>query len=223
MTRLERSVETMKTEYPDFKLEAGELGKLAVWRGGLQPVKQLTSLSALLEDLEAERPVRVVRGEVIHHPNCRLPHSVHPLAKRLIYWRTQFELRVQYDGGRGDPRCWVVSPPIPLDKQRHVWPDGSICPFMSADAWDPDRDDVVDFLGHAAIWLLKWNAFSQTGVWLGREHQGTPDYHLNVLKPEDSCWCRSGRRYGSCHRASDQRMARGVASTTAFLVGATRK
>lgn len=210
VTRLDRSVEAMKTEYPDFGLayEVGEFGNIAVWRGVVQPTKQLVSLSSTLEDIEAERPVRVVNGEILHHAECDVDHSVHPLAKRLIYWKTKFELRVQYDGGRSDPRCWVITPPIPPDQRRHIWPDGTICPFMSGDAWDADRDDVVDFMGHAAIWLLKWTAFSQTGVWLGREHQGTPDYHLRVLKPDDNCWCRSGRRYGGCHRPSDQQLVR---------------
>ena len=185
--RLERSVEAMKTDYPGFNVayEAGEFGDVTFWRGVVQPVRQLTSLSSVLGDVEAERPVRVVEGEIVHHPNCEVVHSVHPLSKRLIYWRTRFELRVRYDGGLADPRCWIVTPPIPLDQQRHVWPDGSICAFMSSEGWDPDQDDVVDFMGHVAIWLLKWNIYSQTGIWLGREHQGTPDYHLKVLAAGD--------------------------------------
>lgn len=213
VTKFERSIEAMKTGYPDFTLthEVGELGDIAVWRGVVQPVRQLGHLSSILEDVEAERPVHIISGEILHHPQCDIVHSVHPLTKRLIYWKTRFELRVQYDGGRGDPRCWVITPPIPLDKRRHIWPDGSICPFMSGDAWDADQNDVVDFLGHVAIWLLKWTAFSQTGVWLAREHQGTPDYHLKVLRPDDNCWCRSGRRYGTCHRPSDQQLIRNAA------------
>lgn len=213
VARLERSIEAMKTEYPDFSLtyEVGELGNIAIWRGLVQPVRQLEALSSILEDVEAERPVRVVKGEILHHPRCEVAHSIHPLTKRLVYWKTQFELRVQYDGGRGDPRCWVITPPIPASQRRHIWPDGSICPFMSGDAWDPDQNDVADFFGHVAIWLLKWIAFSQTGVWLAREHQGTPDYHLHVLKPGDNCWCRSGRRYGACHRHSDLELVRNAA------------
>lgn len=210
VTRLQRSVNAMKTEYPGFNVayEAGESGDVAVWRGVVQPVRQLTSLSSVLEDLEAERPVRVVQGEIVHQPNCEVVHSGHPLSQRLIYWRTQFELRVLHDGGLADPRCWVITPPIPPDQRKHVWPDGSICAFMSSEGWDPDQNDVVDFMGHAAIWLLKWNIYSQTGVWLGREHQGTPDYHLKVLTGDDNCWCRSGRRYASCHRASDRVLVR---------------
>ena len=205
VARLERSIEAMKTEYPDFRLtnEVGELGKIAVWRGLVQPVKQLEPLSCILDDIEAERPVRIVYGEILHHPACEVAHSTHPLTKRLLYWKIQFELQVQYDGGPGDPRCWVITPPIPPNQRRHIWPDGSVCPFMSGDAWDADQNDVVDFMGHVSIWLLKWTAFSQTGIWLGREHQGTPDYHLNVLQPDDPCWCRSGRLYGKCHRRSD--------------------
>lgn len=215
VTRLQHSIDAMKTEYPGFNVayEAGELGDVAVWRGVVQPVKELTSLSAVLEDLEAERPVRVVQGEVMHHPDCNVAHSVHALSGRLIYWRTRFELRVRYDGGLGDPRCWVITPPIPHNQRRHVWPDGSICAFMSSEAWDVGQNDVVDFMGHAAIWLLKWNLYSQTGVWLGREHQGTPDYHLKMLAADDNCWCRSGRRYARCHRESDQRIVRDSPAT----------
>jgi hypothetical protein len=94
VTRLQRSIHAMKTEYPGFNVayEAGELGDVAVWRGVVQPGKELTSLSAVLQDLEAERPVRVVQGEVMHHPDCKVAHSVHALSGRLIYWRTRFEL-----------------------------------------------------------------------------------------------------------------------------------
>jgi hypothetical protein len=218
VARLQRSIDAMKTDYPGFNLvhEAGAFGDVAVWRGLVRPVRQLTSISALLADIEAERPVRVVEGEIVHHPNCEVTHAAHQLSKRLIYWRTPFELLVKYDGGVADPRCWVVTPPIPFDKRKHVWPDGSICAFLSSEGWDPDHDDVVDFMGHAAIWVFKWNIYNQTDVWLGREHQGTPDYHLRTLAADDSCWCRSGRRYAYCHRALDQhatRNSRGIQPT----------
>ena len=210
VTRLERNIEAMRTEYPDFSItrEIGDLGEVAIWRGVVQPVRRLEGLSDILEDVEAERPVRVVGGEILHHPHCEVSHSVHPLARRLIYWKIQFELQIQYDGGLGDPRCWVITPPIPADQRRHIWPDGSICPFMSGDAWNADENDVVDFMGHSAVWLLKWIGFSQAGVWLGHEHQGTPDYHLRVLAANQNCWCRSGRRYAACHRSSDQQLTR---------------
>lgn len=77
--------------------------------------------------------VRVVSGEVRHHPGCPVSHCSRDWMNRLVFWRIRFELEVHYDGGRGDPRCWVRSPPVAtLHKRMHVWNADSICPFLSA-------------------------------------------------------------------------------------------
>lgn len=195
----------MAIYYPSFELqaEAGVEGGSVEWAGTVQPIRDLSALSALLEDVEAERDVHVIEGTLHHHPDCDVPHRQHRLTRRLISWCNRFEVRVRYDGGDGDPRCWLVAPAISQKERRHIWPDGSMCAFMSSEAWNAEENDVVDFMTHVPIWLLKWNLFRQTGLWLGREHQGTPDYHLRMLRPSDNCWCRSGRRYAACHRGAD--------------------
>lgn len=119
--------------------------------------------------------------------------------------RTPFEVTITYSGARDHPRCWVVSPSIPPEKRRHMWGDCSICPFLASDdTWVWDRDTVADYVAHISVWLVTWLVFDRTGEWIVGEHSGTPQYHLAVVKPNDQCWCRSGRRYRKCHMREDQ-------------------
>lgn len=197
----------MALAYPNLSLAiqptAG--GEMAVWRGVVEPIRSLAGLDAILDDVAHERLVRVVSGEIRHHPECQAVHCHHGWMEPLVYWRIRFELEARYDGGAGDPRCWVRWPPVvKLDKARHVWRDGSICPFLSSDGWDPERDDVVDFMGHVAIWLLKWTLWDQTGVWIGKERGSNAAYHLSAIRLDDPCWCRSGLPYRACHLRSDR-------------------
>lgn len=184
-------------------------GEVGVWTGVVQPVRSLQGLDDILDDLAHDRVVRVVGGEVRHHPDCRASHCRHDWMRRLVYWRIAFELEVRYSGNSADPRCWVRAPPVAtLHKRKHVWNDGSICPFLSSEGWDADHDDVVDFMGHVAIWLVKWMLWDQTGVWIGGEHGTGPQFHLSTLRAADPCWCRSGRPYRFCHRQGDRLAAR---------------
>jgi hypothetical protein len=208
--RLRRSAEAMAAEYPGFvfrreHLSSGSL--IGVWEGEVQPVKALAELDEILDDLHHERLVRVVGGEIVHHPECAARHCRHRWLDRLVYWRIRFHVKVAYDGTKADPRCWVLSPPVNVfGRQKHVWRDGSICPFLSSTDWDADRDDVAEFMGHAIVWLLKWTLWDQTGVWIGREHQADPEYHLNTVRPHDPCWCRSAVPYTLCHLDRDRQV-----------------
>lgn len=120
-----------------------------------------------------------------------------------------FEVRFYYSGGHDDPRCWITG--IDLTNGRHIWSDGSICPFLSSSAsWDWMTDTVADFASHVSVWLVSWMVFHRTGIWVVGEHDNTAAYHLGVLKPNDRCWCRSGKKYRKCHMQQDRvRAARG--------------
>jgi hypothetical protein len=49
--------------------------------------------------------------------------------------------------------------------------------------------------------------FQQTGNWIVGEHGNTGGYHLGTIKPNDRCWCRSGKKYRKCHLQQDQFLA----------------
>jgi hypothetical protein len=209
--RLENSARAMAVEYPGLSLVvgAGTGGEVGVWRGVIQPVRTLAGLDQVLDDVVNERPIRVVGGEVRHRQQCDAVHRRHAWMDRPLFWRTRFELEVRYDGGRGDPRCWIRWPPVvTLQKPTpHVWSDGSVCPFMSSEGWDCDSNDVADFMGQVVVWLVKWMLWDQTGIWIGGQHRADPGYHLSVVQPGAPCWCRSGIPYRDCHLAPDRRTA----------------
>ena len=224
--RLARSVSAMSLAYPQlaFGTEAATGIEAGVWRGIVQPVQSLVRLGEILDDIAHERVVRVVAGEVRHLPECRAEHCHHHWMDRLVFWRTRFQIDVRWDGSNADPRCWVISPPVwTLDKKKHVWGDGSICPFMSSEAWDANRDDVVNFMAHAAVWLVKWMLWDQTDVWIGAEHAFSPEHHLASVQPTNRCWCRSGRQYASCHLVSDRAAAAGRRAQIAEILDQSRQ
>lgn len=207
---LARSVEAMAFAYPQlvFRRETTAVGEMGVWRGVVHPMQSLNGINDALDDLAHGRVVRVVAGEVRHHRECSQRHCHHDWMERLVHWRIPFEVEVWYDGGCADPKCWVIWPPVStLHKRKHTWGDGSICPFLSSDGWDCHHDDVVDFMGHVAVWLVKWTLWDQTGVWIGPEHLFSPEHHLGSVHPTDQCWCRSGLPYRCCHLQRDRAAA----------------
>lgn len=79
--------------------------------------------------------------------------------------------------------------------------------LIQAGSWDWTVDTVADFTGHVSVWLTSWMVFQQTGTWIVGEHGNTAGYHLGVIKPNDRCWCRSGKKYRKCHMQQDQILA----------------
>jgi hypothetical protein len=176
------------------------------WSGSVTPIRSTERLIDLLHDIHHHRQIYTVAGgELRHLPECRERHCSHPWMDRLKpegLVRT-FEVRLYYSGGHDDPRCWIAG--IDLTNGRHMWSDGSICPFMSSSStWDWIANSVADFVGHVSVWLVSWMIFQQVGVWIVGEHGNTPDYHLANIKPNNLCWCRSGKKYRKCHMQHDQ-------------------
>ncbi|HWR35407.1 MAG TPA: SEC-C domain-containing protein [Clostridia bacterium] len=210
MNRLQKSIEQMKRYYPQFPYSEYSAGMAvcAVWRGSVQPITPREDMEHILDDIAHERTVRIVGGNIGHHPNCSVAHCRHDWMDSVTDISQSFELEVRWDGTARHPACWVLSPAIPPEKRRHMWADGSLCVFYASEGvWDHRENDVVDFMDHVPIWLAKWQVFNRTGVWIGREHYGDPRYHINTIKPSQQCWCRSGRKYVKCHMREDSILA----------------
>src|SRR2546427_2552797 len=207
-SRLQRSIEDMGEFCPNLVYDAvpPSAGGGGAWNGLIQPTVSLDGLEHLLDDIRHNRPVYCApRGELKHLATCETPHCRHLWMDQIGELRVPFTVSIYYSGGRDHPRCWVVSPSIPTEKRRHTWGDGSICPFLaSEDSWVWDRDTVADFVPHISIWLLTWLVFDQTAQWIVGEREGTPEYHLSVIRASDQCWCRSGRKYRKCHMPEGQ-------------------
>jgi hypothetical protein len=172
----------------------------------LQPLRTTENPWELLDDIHHNRDVYTAwRGSIRHLESCTATHDQHEWMERVRpeeLART-FTVRLEYSGGSEDPRCCVVG--IDRTNGRHMWGDGSICPFLSSKrTWDWTRDTVADFVGHVSIFILTWMVFQQTGIWIVGEHGGTPSYHIATIRPNDHCWCRSGKKYRKCHMRLDQ-------------------
>jgi len=207
-SRLQKSVEDMAAFCAALRyvpVPGGAEG----WYGPVTPIQSTERLLDLLDDIHHNRPIYTVAGgELRHLPACRERHCSHPWMERIRpedLVRT-FETRLYYSGGHDDPRCWITG--IDLTNGRHMWSDGSICPFLSSKAsWDWTVDTVADFVGHVSVWLTSWMIFQQTGTWIVGEHGNTGGYHLGAIKPNERCWCRSGKKYRKCHMPQDQILA----------------
>jgi hypothetical protein len=204
--RLTVSVEDMTEFCPNLVLQPGAMTEGAWWCGELRPLRNLESSAYILDDIHHHRNVMTAwQGEIRHLETCNAIHDRHEWMEHVSNTELlrSFNIRVFYSGGAEDPRCWVGG--ITPVNGRHVWGDGSICPFLSSKiSWDRTRDTVADFVGHVSVWLITWMVFQQAGVWIVGEHGGTPGYHLAAIRPNEHCWCRSGKKYRNCHMRADQ-------------------
>jgi hypothetical protein len=103
------------------------------WSGPITPIRSTERVLDLLDDIHHHRPVYTISGgELCHLLSCRESHCRHPWMERIRpedLVRT-FDARLYYSGGHDDPRCWITG--IDLTNGRHMWSDGSICPFLSS-------------------------------------------------------------------------------------------
>ena len=179
------------------------------WCGSITPIKATEDLPYLLDDIHHNKPVYMaLEAEIRHDPACCKGHCQHLWMEQVrphSLMRT-FDAQVSYSGSRNDPRCWVAG--IDRTNCRHMWSDGSICPFLSSSTnWDWMHDTVADFVGHVSVFLIAWMVFQCTGEWIVGEHENSGTYHLSALRPNDRCWCRSGKKYRKCHMQFDQALA----------------
>lgn len=196
----------MRVFCPDLVYEPDATTEGGCWTGELRPLHSLENLPELLDDIHHHRAVYTAwRGELRHLATCRAEHNHPDWLDRL---RTEqllrpFLIRVYYSGGQNHPQCWVDG--INPQNARHLWGDGSLCPFMaSEDGWVWTYHTVADFIGHISLWLVSWMIWQQTGIWISGEHESTPGYHLSQIRANAQCWCRSGKKYRKCHMYADQ-------------------
>jgi hypothetical protein len=211
--RLEASIEGMRTYYPAFHLSIvdTDTGREAFWTGKVQPIRTTDRLEDLLDDIHHERPFYILPGgEVLHHPACRTPHAHHGWAESLTNPHVVYELEIRYGGGRRHPKAYVRDPILTEGKRKHIFRDGSICPYAPwQEIWRWQDHTVVDYMAHALGWLIKWTVWDQAGIWIGREMSHDARFLLRTIGPNKLCWCGSGKKYKKCHRSADEENARG--------------
>src|ERR1051325_3033383 len=211
-SRLDLSIEKMRAYYPAFALEVTqtETGRRATWRGKVQPLRTTDRLEDLLDDIHHERPFYILPGgEVLHHPSCATTHEQHDWSAGLTNPHAVYELEVSYGGGKKHPKTYLIDPILPENKRKHMFGDGSICPYAP---WQPiwrwDEHTIVDYMPHALGWLIKWTVWDQIGVWIRPEISHEPEFLLRMIGPNKPCWCGSGTKYKKCHRLTDENRER---------------
>jgi hypothetical protein len=205
----------MRRSYPSLRIISSEDTASLVWKGWLQPIRSTDELDALLDDLDNDRPVEIVRGELYelrHDRECRIVHAEHRLTSKIKEPIRLFRVLVEDFGDKRVPQARVLEPPIPADERRHnIGPDG-ICGFAPWKyPWNPDGSPIVGFVDHSLLWLFKQTVYSQSKHWLGSETPHTTEFLLKTIKPTEPCYCGSGKNYADCHRVMNRRELYGTA------------
>ena len=207
--KLDASVQAMKLNYPTFSVGGRPIGTgaEAVWKGWIQPIRSLEDLQWILADIEQNRSVRILQGgEVIHDPSCRRKHQELKWIEKLKKPDRAFKIKISYGGGKRHPRGHVIEPLIPIVERKHMFGDNAVCAYSPwENVWNWEAHTVSDFADQVVLWLIKWNVWQQTGVWLGDEMQHGKMFLYFTIAASDQCWCGSGRQYGECHRQEDER------------------
>ena len=148
-------------------------------------------------------------GEVLHHPECTAHHKSHDWIDKLTRPYGIFDLKISYSGGKQHPTAYVIEPEIPEDKRWHMFGNGAVCPYAPwLEIWKWQEHTVVDYLGHALGWLIKWMVRDQAGIWIGPEMSHESAFLLRNISRNDQCWCGSGKKYKKCHRERDEKQSR---------------
>lgn len=130
--------------------------------------------------------------------------SSHPLGicgpQATFLIGTPFERRVQ-------PRAWAFSRTGPKPRTfplKHTnFPDASVCAFVKDDAaWTP-QSGLTAFADHLTMWTVKSLHRELIGYWPGPQFGHGALYRRTEFLPQEWCGCRSGKRYGECHLATD--------------------
>jgi hypothetical protein len=205
----QEKIESMRWAYPSLRVVSSEdIGSL-IWEGWLQPIRSTDELDALLDDLDNDRPVDIVRGELCelrHDRECQVIHAEHRLTSEIKEPIRLFRLRVEDFGDKRVPQARVLEPPIPKDERRHnIGPDGICASAPWEHPWNPDVSQMVDFVDHSLIWLFKQTVYSQSKHWLGTEMPHSADFLIKTIKPTEQCYCGSGKNYADCHRVVNVR------------------
>jgi hypothetical protein len=89
-------------------------------------------------------------------------------------------------------------------------PEGSICAWSDGDIqWAPGESPFL-LLRLYAEWLLCHLFYQVAGYWPGQQSALDGVYRWNEFDPREWCDCGSNKRYGECHRESDEALVRGL-------------
>ena len=207
-TQRQEKTESMGRAYPSLRVVSSEDTASLIWEGWLQPVRSTNELDALLDDLDNNRPVDIVRGEryeLRHDRDCKVIHVVHRLRSEIKRPIRLFRVRVEDFGDTRLPQARVLEPRIPTNERRHNIGRDGICGFAPwKHPWNPNVSQIVDFVDHSLIWLFKQTVYSESKYWLGSETPHSTEFLLKTIKPTEPCYCGSGKNYADCHRAANR-------------------
>src|SRR5690606_34361914 len=112
-----------------------------------------------------------------------------------------FKINVEDYCSNRQPSAFVLEPEITEGLRKHTWGKNGICGFEPwTYPWNANSSSIVEFIDHCIIWLFKWNVFAQTSEWLGSETSHDEKFLLNTIRPNQTCYCRSGKEYANCHQ-----------------------
>jgi hypothetical protein len=199
----------MQARYPMLSFEVIDRNgtRVAAWEGWLTPVRNASEVNAILSDLDADMRVLISDddGTVLHDPTCTLLHPEHPALVRLKRPDRSFKVRIEYAGGPGHPKAYLLDPAIISANRRHIMGERRICAYPPwQDVWKHGRDSITDFTDHILVWLFKWNMWVESDHWPGSEMRHEPLFLFTEIKPEMQCWCGTGQPYAACCRGSDR-------------------
>ncbi len=193
----------MEGAYPSLELVSADTDDTLIWKGELQPIRSTDELDSLLDDLEHDRDVDIIRGrdcQLAHNLECPEEHGKHRLTEQIVEPIRLFTVRIEDFGDGRMPDASVIEPFIPIEERRHHRGQDGICSFAPFEHPWAKNDSMVEFTDQVLIWLLKQTVYSQTKEWLGRETRHDTPYLFNTIKAYDQCCCGSGKYYADCHR-----------------------
>lgn len=206
--RLAASISAMGERYPSLSLTVNTEGEhqIATWEGWLQPVRTTKELDIILDDLHENVRVAINEdAEIKHDPNCRRHHKRPSLLRHVKRADRSFLVRIEYEGGQVHPRAYLLDPEVTPATRKHIFGTNGICAYPPwKDVWHWDANTAADFTDHVLIWLLKWNIWVETKIWLGPEMDHEPVLLFATIGSTQQCWCRSGKSYGQCHQQRDR-------------------
>lgn len=83
-----------------------------------------------------------------------------------------YEVEVRFKPG-GVPTVWVLSPPL-VAGAPHTYQEGNLCLYSPKEwKWQPDSVIAETILPWAAVWLLYYELWLDTGEWLGPSTHGS--------------------------------------------------
>ncbi|MES2466344.1 MAG: hypothetical protein V4675_03495 [Verrucomicrobiota bacterium] len=79
-----------------------------------------------------------------------------------------YSLKISYVADHS-PKVWVMSPKIALNKNIHVYSDGSLCLYYPKETPWQNTDNLHEkILPWTAEWLVYYEIYLMTGVWRGK-------------------------------------------------------